>query len=94
MEIPLIQRVTAVLWPSFLYAGVATVLFFTVFDPRQQFIEFEISRLGAYSIGFFLFWALTVASSATTLYFLLRPRPEETRRSRATPADDSSAGDA
>ncbi len=33
MQIPLIQRVTAVLWPSFLCAGAATVLFFTAFDP-------------------------------------------------------------
>jgi len=53
-----------ILWPSFLVAGVAEVLFFTVFDPR----ELGASRPVAYTVGFFLFWALAAASSAFTCF--------------------------
>jgi len=71
-EIPRIQRIVAILWPSFLTAGVATVLFFTAFDPEillQDTRFAEISRLGAYTIGFFLFWLLTASSCLLTCYF-------------------------
>jgi hypothetical protein len=67
---PLIQRVVAILWPSFITAGIATVLFTTAFDPAVIFIEYDISRLGYYSICFFLFWAFGAATSAATCYFL------------------------
>ncbi|MBU1191105.1 MAG: hypothetical protein KKE76_05250 [Gammaproteobacteria bacterium] len=71
-EIPTIQRIIAILWPSFLTSGIATVLFFTAFDPQHllMYTDFaEISRLGAYTIGFFLFWMLTTVTSALTCYF-------------------------
>lgn len=72
-DIPTIQRVVAVLWPSFLTAGLATVLFFTAFDPREISLcmgyEQPVSRLGAYTIGFFLFWLLTASTCALTCYF-------------------------
>lgn len=71
-EIPLIQRVIAILWPSFLTSGVATILFFTAFDPQHLLMETrfaEMSRLGTYSVGFFLFWLLTAITSALTCYF-------------------------
>ncbi len=87
MEIPLIQRVCAVLWPSFLCAGAAAALFFTAFDPLYMFIEYDVSRLGAYTVGFFLLWALTALSSAATLYFLLRPKPGEVRQVAEPPAE-------
>jgi len=70
--IPVIQRVIAVLWPSFLSSGVATGLFFTVFDPIDLMMisgQAEISRMGVYSIGFFLFWLLTAATCGLTCYF-------------------------
>lgn len=63
-----------VLWPSFLAAGVAEVLFFTVFDPS----EFGASRTLAYTAGFFLFWALAASSSALT-WFLERGAAEVNR---------------
>ena len=72
-EIPLIQRVIAVAWPSFLTAGVATIVFFTAFDPQVLLADTDyadISRLGAYSIGFFLFWLLTSTTCILTCYFL------------------------
>ncbi len=67
------QTVSAVLWPSFLMAGLATVLFFTFFDPHDLAAATGlegISRMDAYSIGFFLFWVLTALSSLGTRYFL------------------------
>lgn len=71
-EIPLVQRVIAILWPAFLTSGAATVLFFTAFDPQQLLLETrfaDLSRIGAYTIGFFLFWLLTTITSALTCYF-------------------------
>ena len=51
--IPLVQRVIAILWPSFITAGIATILFTVTFDPDVIFIDYDISRLGVYSICFF-----------------------------------------
>jgi len=69
-KIPLIQRVVAILWPSFITAGIATVLFTTAFDPAEIFIDYDISRLGIYTICFFLFWSFGVITEAATCYFL------------------------
>ena len=72
MSTPRVQRIIAILWPSFLTAGVATILFFTAFDPRLMLIDTpfaDLSRTGAYTIGFFLFWMLTSTSCALTCYF-------------------------
>ena len=71
-EIPVIQRIIAVLWPSFLTSGIATGLFFTVFDPLDLTMltgHLDISRMGVYSMGFFMFWLLTSATCALTCYF-------------------------
>ena len=69
-----IQIGIAVLWPSFLIAVMVTGLFFSAFDPEYLFpfnSDTEISTLGVYSIGFFLFWLLTALSGVGTLYFSL-----------------------
>ncbi len=61
-----------ILWPSFLVAGAAEALFFTVFDPTELTFFGEtvnVSRIAAYSIGFFLFWAFAASSSALTCFF-------------------------
>lgn len=71
-ETPRIQRIIAILWPSFLTAGLATVLFFTAFDPQTLLLDTpfsDLSRLGAYTIGFFMFWLLTGSSCLLTCYF-------------------------
>ena len=78
-EIPRIQRIIAVLWPSFLMSGLATILFFIFFDPAELVMlhrTLELSRLGAYSIGFFLFWMLTASTCALTCYFNRPCAPE------------------
>lgn len=70
--IPRIQRIIAVMWPSFLTAGMATGLFFSAFDPRTLLMDTayaDMSRLGAYTIGFFLFWALTAFTGLLTCYY-------------------------
>jgi hypothetical protein len=72
----LIRILGAVLWPSFLTAGVATMVFFANIDPltlrAQTAPDWDISREGGYTIGFLMFWAVCIASSALTL-FLFRP---------------------
>ncbi|HHJ12143.1 MAG TPA: hypothetical protein ENK00_03085 [Chromatiales bacterium] len=71
-DLPAIQQVVSVLWPSFLTAGIATIVTFTVFDPlqiAQCMGEPGLTRLGAYSTGFFVFWLFAAASSGLTCYF-------------------------
>jgi len=80
-NIPTTQKVIAVLWPSFLTAGAATILFFTAFDPQllMSVGGYEpISPLGGYTIGFFLFWFLTASTCVLTCYFQ-RPCHEPTK---------------
>ena len=87
---PLVQRVGAVLWPSFFAAGVATMVFFANVDPLElagiSFSDLDVSRELGYSIGFFMFWACTASSSLFT-WLLLRPR------SRFNPRPPSGAGE-
>jgi hypothetical protein len=82
---PPIQRYSATLWPSFLSAGVATVLFFAFFDPNTL-LACEggplLTRIGAYSVGFFLFWLLTAGSSIATMYYLSTTVRGKTRHGR------------
>ncbi len=50
------QRLTNVFWPAFIAAGVATVVFFTMFDPMELQIlghHVDVGRTAAYSVGFF-----------------------------------------
>ena len=71
-DIPTMQKIIAVLWPSFLTAGVATILFFAYFDPQllMQVSGYgSISRMAGYTIGFFLFWILTSTTCVLTCYF-------------------------
>lgn len=75
--LPTVQRVASVLWPSFLTASVATVVFFTLFDPAMLSLVAgwqPVSRLAGYTFGFFCFWLLTASSCALTCYFR-RPCP-------------------
>lgn len=68
----MLKQVASTLWPAFLIAGVADVLFFTLFDPLLFLYQEEPvfdSRLAAYTVGFFLFWLMGIGSSALTCYF-------------------------
>ncbi len=73
-RIPPTQQAIAVLWPSFLIAIVASGVFFSAFNPNDLApfnLDIDISPLAAYSIGFFIFWLLAIASSLGTLYFTI-----------------------
>jgi len=73
---PLVQRVGAILWPSFFAAGVATMVFFAFVDPLElrdlTFPHLAMTRGVGYTIGFFTFWLATASSSLFT-WILLRP---------------------
>lgn len=65
------RRVMSIVWPAFLVAGVAELVFFSVFDPFDLHFfgaPLEMSRQGIYTMGFFGFWALGIASSALTAF--------------------------
>ncbi len=65
------QRTMWILWPSFLVAAVAEMVFFAVFDPGELTLfgrSIEVSRTAMYSIGFFVFWGLGAASSGLSMF--------------------------
>ena len=67
----LARRLMWVIWPAFLVAGVAELIFFSVFDPFDLHFfgaPLEMSRQAIYTMGFFGFWVLGIASSALTIF--------------------------
>jgi hypothetical protein len=77
-----------ILWPSFIVAGAAEALFFTVFDPQELTFfgqPIAASRTAMYSVGFFLFWAFAAASSALTCFF--QRTSAEVNRDALTPEE-------
>lgn len=77
----LVQRVLWILWPAFLVAAVAELLFFALFDPADLHLfgqPLDIARTPVYTIGFFVFWAIGAAASALTT--LLQRSPFEMNR--------------
>ena len=84
-KIPRIQKCIAVLWPSFLVAVAATGAFFSAFDPRDLLpfdTELDVSPLGVYTIGFFIFWLITAVSGLGTLYFAITNCMRQNRGNR------------
>ena len=73
---PLAQRIGAIAWPSFFTACICTMVFFAHVDPLElrdlTFPGLPMTRAVGYSIGFFMFWLATAASSLFT-WILLRP---------------------
>jgi hypothetical protein len=67
----LAQRLMWIVWPAFLVAGLADVIFFMLFDPIDLHVfdnPLDISREAFYTFGFFGFWGLAIASSALTVF--------------------------
>ena len=59
------QKWMAVLWPSFLMAGVAEGVFFSLVNPQELYLlgaEVAYPPIATYSLGFFAFWLLCAAS--------------------------------
>jgi hypothetical protein len=66
-----------IIWPAFLVAGVAELVFFSIFDPFELHFfgaPLDWSRQAIYTLGFFGFWGLGIASSALTLFLERAPR--------------------
>ena len=66
------SKLFSIFWPSFLIAGVAEILFFTIIDPQELYLlgqTVAFSPIATYSIGFFAFWAICAASSYSTCFF-------------------------
>jgi hypothetical protein len=66
------NRLILVLWPSFLAAGVAEIVFFTLIDPQELYLLGEpvhFSSIATYSLGFLGFWLICALSSFATLFF-------------------------
>jgi hypothetical protein len=62
-----------ILWPSFLVAGMAEGLLFTMIDPDDLVFfghHLEVSHEATYSIGFFILWGLCALSSALSIFVL------------------------
>jgi hypothetical protein len=78
----------SVLWPSFLAAGMAEMVFFTLFDPDELALLWRVlplSRTGVYSMGFMLFWLFAAISS--TLTSVLQRSSEEINRCTIAPVE-------
>ena len=65
------DKLFLIFWPSFLVAGIAEIMFFTIIDPQDLYLfgqPVHYSPLATYSIGFFAFWAICAASSWATRF--------------------------
>jgi hypothetical protein len=63
-------------WPAFLVAGVMEMAVFAVVDPADLKwfgSSWEGSREAIYTLAFFVFWLLTMASSALTMVLSMAP---------------------
>lgn len=72
----LAQRLMWIAWPAFLVAGVIEMLVFALVDPqdlRWFGHPLAMSRQGVYTLAFFIFWILTMASSALTTLLAMSP---------------------
>jgi hypothetical protein len=67
-----LQRAMWAVWPGFLSAIFAEIVFFAMFDPLDFNLRLRLSREAVYTFGFVAFWLLGTLSSAITL-FLQRP---------------------
>jgi hypothetical protein len=69
------KHVIWVLWPAFIAAGIAEIVFFTVIDPQQLFLlgqPVALPAMATYSIGFLMFWLICAGSSLLTVFMLPR----------------------
>jgi hypothetical protein len=81
-NIPRIQSIVGVLWPSFLTAVGATIVFFSLFSPvelagllgRPQF-----PAIGGYTLGFFFFWVTAGIACQISRYFCKPCHPPKSR---------------
>ncbi len=85
MERQALQRAMWAVWPGFLSAVAAEIVFFAMFDPLDFNMRIHLSREAVYTFGFVAFWLLGTLSSAITLFL---QRPPAASASHATPPVD------
>jgi hypothetical protein len=88
------RKMMWIAWPAFMMAGVLEMVVFAVVDPQN--LHWYGQPLGiasewVYTAAFFVFWVITMASSAMTT--LLAMSPFEVNHPPAAP-DEGSGGDA
>jgi hypothetical protein len=72
----LAQRWMWIAWPAFLVAGVLEMIVFALVDPSDLHWfgqPLGLSRQAVYTLAFFVFWGVTMASSALTTLLALSP---------------------
>lgn len=75
----LARKAWAVLWSSFLMAGVLEAAVFALVDPQDLHgiggQALTVSRPAVYTLAFLLFWMAMVAAGALTQWLLREPAP-------------------
>ena len=71
--------IALVLWPSFLAASLASLLFFAAVDPQLlrdagPRIFDNLNRDAGYALGFFFFWAIAALASGLSVYMIRTAR--------------------
>ncbi|PZO18994.1 MAG: hypothetical protein DCF26_06625 [Burkholderiales bacterium] len=75
------KRLMGIAWPAFLVAAVLEMVVFALVDPSDMHwfgAPLALSREAVYTVAFFVFWGLAMASSALTT--LLAVPPSELNR--------------
>ncbi len=70
------KRLMWIAWPAFLVAAVLEMLVFAFVDPTHLHFggsSLSWSREAVYTVSFFVFWALTIASSSLTTLLSMSP---------------------
>jgi hypothetical protein len=72
--------IAVVLWPSFLAACLASLLFFAAVDPlllrdAGPALFRHIDRESGYALGFVFFWLVCCVASGLSLLLMRTPRP-------------------
>lgn len=69
-----LHKLMWIAWPAFLVAGVLEMLVFAMVDPQDLHWFGQpvgLSRQGIYTLAFFIFWGITMLSSALTALLAL-----------------------
>ncbi|MBA4211562.1 MAG: hypothetical protein C0449_00625 [Polaromonas sp.] len=70
------KRLMGIAWPAFLVAALLEMVVFALVDPSDLHWSgspLALSREAVYTLAFFVFWGLTMASSALTTLLSLPP---------------------
>ena len=82
------RHIIWVLWPAFIAAGMAEIVFFTVIDPQQLYFfgqPVALSAMPTYSIGFLQYWVICAGSSLLSWFML----PQSVKQSLRQMTDEN-----